>query len=269
MSSFAPSIAAVCLYLVSGGYISLQIAKLKNVQKSWLITACCLAVIAHALSIYHLVFAEDGYRLGFFVALSLITCVVNFLIAISGLRLPILNLFVFLFPFSACVIIAAALSEGPVTPFNNIPHGLFIHISLSVLAYSLLMIAALQAILLAWQNHQLRNKHATGRIRLLPPLQTMETLLFDIVWAGELTLTLSIVSGFIFLEDMFAQSLVHKTILSIFAWLLYATLLWGRHVRGWRGNSAIRWTLSGFCSLMVAYFGSKLVIELILHRTTL
>ncbi len=266
MIASAPSITAILLYLVSGGYLSVQIAKLQQIQRNWLIPLSCIAVVAHALGIYHLVFVDEGYRLGFFTALSLITCVVNLLVALSGLRLPILNLFVFLFPFSACVVLASLFTESPITPSHNISPGLFTHITLSVLAYSLLTIATLHALLLAWQNHQLRAKHMTGRVRLLPPLQTMESLLFDVVWAGQITLTLSIFSGFLFLEDMFAQTLVHKTILSILAWMMFAILLWGRHIWGWRGNSAIRWTLAGFCSLMVAYFGSKLVIEFILNR---
>ncbi len=97
----------------------------------------------------------------------------------------------------------------------------------------------------------------------------MESLLFHVIWAGQITLTVSILSGFVFIQDMFAQSLVHKTALSIVAWLIYSVLLFGRHQQGWRGSYAIRWTLAGFCTLMMAYFGSKLVIELILGGQTL
>lgn len=77
-------------------------------------------------------------------------------------------------------------------------------------------------------------------------------------------LSLSLLSGWIFLEDLFAQHLVHKTLLSLVAWVVFGILLWGRHVRGWRGSKAIRWTLAGFLLLMLAFFGSKLVREFIL-----
>lgn len=100
---------------------------------------------------------------------------------------------------------------------------------------------------------------------LLPPLQTMEALLFELVWAGMLFLTLSIITGFIFIDDFFAQKLSHKTVFSLLSWGIYATLLTGRHFIGWRGNTAIRWVLGGFTALMLAYFGSKLVLEVILH----
>ena len=94
----------------------------------------------------------------------------------------------------------------------------------------------------------------------------MEALLFELLWVGEVLLTLSIMSGFIFLENIFAQHLVHKTVFSIAAWFVYAFLLMGKYKLGWRGNTAIRWTLAGFVFLMLAYFGSKLVLEIILQR---
>lgn len=101
-------------------------------------------------------------------------------------------------------------------------------------------------------------------MKRIPPLQTMEKLLFDSIVAGFIGLTLALLSGFVFLQDLFAQHLAHKTVLSIIAWLVFATLLAGRFTLGWRGRTAIRWTLSGFISLMLAYFGSKLVYEFII-----
>ena len=110
----------------------------------------------------------------------------------------------------------------------------------------------------------LRNKRPGGFIRALPPLQTMETLLFQMIGLGLALLTASLLTGTLYIEDMFAQHLVHKTILSMVAWVVFATLLWGRWRFGWRGRTAIRWTLSGFVVLLLAYIGSKLVIEIIL-----
>jgi len=93
----------------------------------------------------------------------------------------------------------------------------------------------------------------------------MEALLFELLWLGFLILSASIITGVGFIEDMFAQHLVHKTVFSIIAWLIYAALLAGRHWLGWRGNTAIRFTLGGFAALMLAFFGSKFVLELVLQ----
>ncbi|PPD25360.1 MAG: hypothetical protein CTY22_09015 [Methylomonas sp.] len=142
-----------------------------------------------------------------------------------------------------------------------------VHILSSMIAFSLLNIAALQAILLAVQDQQLR-RHQPRRLMLaLPPLQAMEALLFQMIGAGVLFLTGSLVSGFLFIEDLFAQHLVHKTVLSIMAWLIFSGLLLGRLRYGWRGRTASQWTLIGFVLLLFAYFGSKLVLELILKKT--
>ena len=98
----------------------------------------------------------------------------------------------------------------------------------------------------------------------MPPLQTMETLLFEMIGVGFALLTAALFSGFYYLEDMFMQHVVHKTVLSILSWIFFAVLLWGRVKFGWRGRKAIRWTLGGFVMLMLAYFGSKVVLEILL-----
>jgi ABC-type uncharacterized transport system permease subunit len=141
-----------------------------------------------------------------------------------------------------------------------------VHILSSIIAFSLLTIAALQAILLAIQEQQLRNHPSKRFIQTLPPLQTMESLLFQMIATGILFLTVSLISGFVFIEDLFAQYLVHKTILAIVAWVTFSGLLIGRIKYGWRGQTAVKWTLAGFSLLLLAYFGSKLVLEVILQR---
>ena len=140
------------------------------------------------------------------------------------------------------------------------------HILTSLLAYSILGLAVIQSILLAVQDRHLHNRQPGGFIRALPPLQVMESLLFQMIATGYALLTLALVTGILFLEDIFAQHLVHKTVLSIIAWLVFGILLWGRWRFGWRGRVAIRWTIGGFVFLMLAYFGSKFVLELVLNR---
>ena len=98
----------------------------------------------------------------------------------------------------------------------------------------------------------------------MPPLQTMEQLMFEMLWAGLVFLTLSIASGFFFLEDISGPGLIHHTVITLAAWLVFSVLMWGRHQLGWRGAIASRWTLTGFVLLVVGYFGSKVVLEVIL-----
>ena len=188
------------------------------------------------------------------------------LLLLSSLTKPVENLGILLLPLAAVTLYLE--SQYPSTGFLRQQAGwsLKIHVLVSMLAYSLLTLASVQAVLVAIQDHHLRHRHPGGFIRTLPPLQTMESLLFEMIGVGFALLTLALISGFLFLEDMFAQHLVHKTVLSILGWIVFGTLLWGRYRFGWRGRTAIIWTLSGFVILMLAYFGSKAVLELILKR---
>jgi len=127
--------------------------------------------------------------------------------------------------------------------------------------------AMVQSLAFAYQDFKIRHKRPMGLTKLMPPLQTMEALLFELLWTGQTLLTLAIISGVIFIEDIMAQHLAHKTVFSILAWITYSALLWGRYKLGWRGNIAIRWTLAGSAFLFLAYLGSQLVLELILHRS--
>jgi ABC-type uncharacterized transport system permease subunit len=140
------------------------------------------------------------------------------------------------------------------------------HIVLSTLAYALLTIAVALAVAHALLDRRLRNRRPLGTLTILPSMEALESATFQALGAGFAVLTLSLFSGFIFVRDLFAQHLIHKTVLSCLAWVVFAVLLFGRWRFGWRGRVARTWTLSGFALLGLAYFGSKIVLETILGR---
>lgn len=140
------------------------------------------------------------------------------------------------------------------------------HIVLSTLAYALLTVAVALAIALALLDRRLRKRRPLGWLRILPSMEALEAGTFQALTTGFAVLTLALFSGFIFVEDLFAQHLIHKTVLSCLAWVVFAVLLFGRWRFGWRGRVAATWTLSGFALLGLAYFGSKIVLESILGR---
>lgn len=259
------NLIAIFFYVLAGIYLLRKVLRQETAERSLVLGLTALALVIHGVGVYGLSIREQGFQLGFFAVSSLIFWVINLIVLISSLRKPLHNLFIMLFPLSALAVSASLIGHTD-KPELMLSYTLAGHILLSILAYSLLTIATLQALLVAYQNHQLKHRQATGIIRMLPPLQTMESLLFELLWAGQIILTLSILTGIVFLDDIFAQHLAHKTAFSIVAWLIYALLLWGRHALGWRGYTAIRWTLVGFSMLMLAYFGSKLVLEVILQR---
>ncbi len=225
-----------------------------------------IAVLLHAYAAFSGLAAEDGLSFSLFRAGSLIFWMVNISLLASFAWRPLQNLMVVLFPIAALAVVLAALMPADGALLTDLSGGMLAHIGSSVLAYAVLAIAAVQAGAVAAQDYQLRHRQTRGLVQLLPPLQLMESILFEIVWVGLVLLTLAIASGFIFIDDIFAQHLVHKTVLSICAWLLFATLLWGHHRLGWRSQLAARFTLGGFVALMLAYAGSKFVLELVLQR---
>ncbi|MBF0470420.1 MAG: cytochrome c biogenesis protein CcsA [Gammaproteobacteria bacterium] len=206
---------------------------------------------------------EIGLYLTLLPVLSLTAWVMNLVIVTSAWWKSVENLGLMSFPFALLAIVAFAGLESP-AQLTMVESGVRYHILISILSYSVLGIAALQAVLLAIEDYQLRHRKLSGFIRLLPPLETMEQLLFQLIAVGYILLSLSLLSGATYVEDLFAQHLVHKSVLSVVSWVVFALLLWGRMSRGWRGRTAIRWTLSGFGVLMVAYLGSKFVLERLL-----
>ncbi len=238
--------------------------KCKAIPRGMILVVGFAAIILHAAMLYSNMIVSGGVNLAFFQALSLSGLVIAIVLMLSALTKPVENLAIFIFPCIAFTVPFSAASDSARLLDSTVGWALGIHVISSLLAWSLLAIASVQAILLTIQDRHLHNRRPGGFIRTLPPLQTMEALLFEMIGTGMVLLTLSLVSGFIFLEDMFAQHLVHKTLLSLIAWCVFATLLYGRLKFGWRGRKALKWTLAGFAVLLLAYFGSKAVMELIL-----
>ena len=257
---------AIALYLATAVVAALSLVRQQQPNKTLQLALLGGAVLAHGVSLLNTLVAPTGYRFDLLAMLSLVAWTVNLLILILAGRHPLHLLILVAAPIGALSELAAGGAWGSPVTRHALSTGIAAHALLSIAAYSLLTIATLQAIYLYYLNQQLHN-HKPGLIsRLLPPLQTMESLLFGLIAFGQLLLTASLITGFLFLDNLFDQHLVHKTVLSMFAWLLYSILLWGHWKLGWRGNTAVRWTLTAFAVLMLAYFGSKLVLEVILQR---
>jgi len=220
----------------------------------------------HAIVLYNTLFVSGGLDLGFFNAGSLILWLIALTVILAAFANPVENLAIFLMPLAGISILMGMMFPVEHTLMPAHAMELKIHILMSLMAYALLTIAAVHAVVLSIQDRHLRNRKPGGFIRALPPLQTMENLLFQMIGLGFFLHSLSLITGMIYLDDMFAQNVAHKTILSVVAWFVFATLLWGRWRFGWRGSTAIRWTLVGFFVLLLAYMGSKWVTEIILGR---
>lgn len=259
------SLITIAIYAVAFVDIIYSVViKKQNLASTRVLGIIAAGLVVHAFSVYQDMSQAGTLALGFFHVISLFFFVINLLVLISCLKRPLHNLFIFLMPFSILGMLVSQAFDAPMHGDIKLSAGMVAHILLSILAYSLLTIATIQALLLAYQNKQLKQKHFQAVRGIMPPLQTMESLLFDIVLVGFLLLTCSILTGVIYIENLLEQRLSHKTLFSVVSWFIYAILLARHHLYGLRGAAAIRWVLGGFAALMLAYFGSKLVIEVIL-----
>lgn len=225
-----------------------------------------LALVAMAVMASSRIFTDQGIDFDFYNSLfvaAFVICALLFLVSIFK-QVEHLGLIVLPVVLVTIALNLVFLTPGAQTSYSS---GLQMHIIFSIIAFSILGLSAVQAILLFFQDKALKQHSNVKMLRGIPSLHESETLLFQSITLGVTVLTVALVSGFIYLDDMLAQHLAHKTILSSLAWIVFVVLLWGRAQFGWRGSTAIRWSLSGFSFLILAYFGSKFVLELVLYNT--
>ncbi len=266
MNPLLPGIIASILYLASAGFQLLGLKKPVTSGDTIVRISALFAVLFHAMTVYLDLYGSYGINLGLYSMLSLMAVSISAIVLISNFRRPLANLFIVIFPVAAVSLLLQLALESPPGQKTEVTTGILIHVALSVIAYSLLTISALQAALLSFGDYELKHRKL-GVLQHLPPLQTMEALLFEMLWVGLIFLSLSIGSGFLFVEDIHLPGLIHHTVITLAAWCVFAVLLWGRYQLGWRGAIASRWALTGFVLLAIGYFGSKLVLEVILGRS--
>ncbi|MBB1087372.1 cytochrome c biogenesis protein CcsA [Lysobacter sp. SG-8] len=215
----------------------------------------------------HLVaWRQTGHTdLHFFAALSLVGLGMAMLTTLFAARDRMAALGVVVYPLAAAAL-ASDFLHAPGVP-RGLDWRLQLHAWLALLAYATLAVAALLAIMLWLQERALRRRDIHGWLRALPPLVELEFLLFRTITVGFILLTATLLTGMLFVEDLFAQHLVHKTVLSVLSWLAFGGLLVGRWRHGWRGTKAVHWTLVAMALLVLAFFGSKYVLELILAQS--
>lgn len=226
-----------------------------------------LALALHGWLLYNSIIVT-GFNFGFYHAVSAIFWLTVVIYWLLDFKHNLYSLQAFVLPPAAIVALLPAITAQN-HYMKEIEGTLFIaHITIALIAYSLFTFAALHTMLMAVAERSLHQKTSLLKLPEFPPLMTMEYLLFKVITIGFILLTLTLISGIFFSEQIFGKAMQfnHKTIFSIASWLIYAGLLWGRHTYGWRGRKAIIWSQTGFLLLLLAYIGSKFVLEVVLHR---
>jgi ABC-type uncharacterized transport system permease subunit len=272
MTSVLYPILAAVLYVCAAGLLwrGLSAGKpLLGGARTGVLVLAAGALALHAALLYSDLF-QGGLNLGLTSAASLVAWAVTLLFLAAVLFQPIESLGVLILPVAAATLLLEWLWPMRHLTLPGASPVQAAHIVISLLAYSLLSIAVVQSLVLSLQERALHRRQAGGFLRNLPPLETMEHLLFRMIAVGFILLTLTLVSGVFFSDELFGKPLrfTHHIVLSIIAWAVFGMLLVGRRLYGWRGRTAVRWTLAGFTLLVLGYFGSKFVLEVLLGRAS-
>ena len=233
-------------------------------ERAWLLGA----LIAHGATLGFSIFPGNAMHFGFSIALSMILWLAIAFYWIESFYARMEGLQMLSLPVAALAVLLPAVFPAQHVLANAGSAEFRLHFLIAMLAYSLFTLAALHAVLMAFAEKRLHRGRLTPLLASLPPLLTMESLLFRLIHIAFVLLTLTLATGILFSETLFGKALTfnHKTVFAILSWVIFAHLLAGRHFFGWRGRKALRWTLAGFVALLLAYVGSRFVLEVILGR---
>lgn len=260
---------AALLYLIC--------ALLPEQRRSAVSVGTAFAWVIHGTALFALVVEPDALRLGFATMLSAALWLSVAAYWLENRNLSVDGMRRLMLPFAAVATLLPLAFPGTLIPLAGKSPWFAAHIAVSTLAYGVLTIAAFHAVLMSMQESRLHSLASavtqrswfSGALDRLPALLTMERLLFRLISIGFVLLTLTMLSGIFFSEQVFGKPFrfEHKTIFTLFSWLLFGALLTGRQWRGWRGKTALSFTLTGFMTLLLAYVGSRFVLEVVLHRS--
>ena len=271
--------AAALAYAVLGGTLWWRLKGAGSVEKTGKVARASLlgALILHGIGLYYAMLGDSHLLIGWALALSaavwlgmVVFWLESLLVHIDGLQLLLLP------AATASCALAALFPHGQLVPHAG-DSSLRVHLLIALAAYAMITVAALHALLMALLDRHLHRpleapaeRSLIGRVLdAQAPLLVQERLLFRVIWIGFIILTIAVVTGSVASMELTGKFLPfdHKTVFTLLSWLTFGVLLTGRHIRGWRGRVALRWTLTGFAFLILAYTGSRFVLEVILHRS--
>ncbi len=231
----------------------------QDFSRQRLLSFAVIAATLHLVSFSDRLFEENTILFGFGLSLSIIMWLSVVTLLITNITKSTENLGIFIFPIAGITVLLPFSNEQP----HSLPIELGSHVLISIAAYSILGLAAAQAIIYSTQEKRFRQKKLSTLYKNLPPLQVMETILVQLVFFGFVLLSFALISGFFFMEDMFAQHLVHKTFFAMLSWLVYGIFLLG-HIRlGWRGQTAARYTMWAYSLLLLSYIGTEIILSIV------
>ncbi len=257
-------IFTICFYALTLA-TSLISLRMGAAQRGQFNVYALFAVMTHCFFLYLVIDREDSQNLTLFNMMGLTNWLAMIILLANSFHRDTRLMVAIISSFALLSSIFGLTSEGQSLANLSGQWASLLHIFSAITATGFLLLAAVQAVLLAYADHRLRS-HPMQMPGFMPPLQSLESFLFQLLLAGFCLMSGALIIAIFFLQDSFTNQPLHKSILSTLAWLTYGVLIVGHIWKGWRGKTAAKWTLIGFALLSLGYFGSKLVIELILNK---
>jgi ABC-type uncharacterized transport system permease subunit len=260
------SILATVAYTSTFWYLLIHLLNKQQPKKTISLSMMALGLVLHGSVLWQKMVNPAGVDYNVFNVLSLTCWLMMALSFLFSTYRPVLGLNLLAAPVACSGLLIGVIWHAPYVALSQGGPGLETHIITSLAAYCVLFMASIQSILLWAQNREL--KHRSEKriwVALLPPLQSMEKLLFDMILLGFGLLTIALLFGAFTVENFLSQHLAHKTVFSVLSWLVFGALLWGHWRLGWRGQRAVSFTLWGFALLVIGFIGTKLVLEIFLN----
>ncbi|MBM7037866.1 cytochrome C assembly family protein [Vibrio ulleungensis] len=257
-------ILAIVAYSLAMAVILPGLLHKKGIPMSKALTLSGVGLLAHGALTASLIFEGQGQNLGLLNVTLLVSFIISCALTITIPKTKLWFLLPIAYGFSILNLIAATW-----LPVDYITHlegriGIVFHVSMALFSYATLTIAALYALQMAWLDYKLKHKNSQALNPNLPPLLKVERQLFNLILVGTGLLSVTLVTGLLFVPDIFASGKGHKILFSFAAWIIYSVLIWGHFKQGWRGNKVTWMTLIGAICLTLGYFGSRFVREVLL-----
>ncbi len=261
MISYLSGCLAIAFYL-AGSVAAFSLIGVFDPEARKLRQLTLAAILFHALTIVLQFWSGEGLDFGIFLVTSVTFWLPPTILLL--LRERVEGLLLVVLPLSALAIAASLWLEDSPAPLDLSEPEFALHILLSLLGYTLLFMSALQSVLVLIVDHSMHRHRVSALTRFLPPLISMETLLFKLVTLGFALMTLGIILGLLFLLTSPESAWSEHILPSSIAWLLFLCLLAGRRFLGWRGTTATSWTLLAFGLLAAGYLGNRFLVEVVL-----
>ena len=238
----------------------------------WLLPA---ALLLHGWAVVQDTATAQGLDFSLLNAISVVGALLAAVAWASGLLRTVPAIAAIILPIAAAAVLLPALLPRVSPAFANAHRFAYgaesfaaLHVAVALVSYAMFLVAAVLALVVMGLEKRLRQSVLEPSGSRVPPLLTLERFLFRLVTVGFVLLTVTLLSGMVFTEQLFGKPLTftHKIVFSVLGWLTIGALLWGRWRYGWRGRVALRWIIAGSLFVFLAYLGSKFVFEVLLGR---